>query len=259
MKIKTKINLSIILVLAVVFSACAQPKIIIKLDDLGARNGVPSCKPVLDLLLQRKIKVGLGVIAMRLDSSAARTYSPYIHAVNDKGEPLFEFWNHGYDHSDKLPPSDNFEFKGTPLAFQIDHLRKSDERVEMLLGIKMHTFGAPYNLADSICIQALEQRDNYRNILFGNPSVMGGSKLVNLNNRVNMESATGVVNYEYFLTQYQQRRSRFRDVMVVQGHPNQWDAERLSEFAKILDFLTAEHCEFVLPDVYSQTLKKSHN
>jgi len=55
------------------FAAFAQHKVILKLDDIGVKNGVCVAKPVMDYLLQKNIKASYGVIANRLDSTALST------------------------------------------------------------------------------------------------------------------------------------------------------------------------------------------
>jgi len=233
----------------------AQPRVIIKLDDLGSKDGVTKAAPVLDLLLARKIKASFGVIAKNLDKTAPDVYAKYINAKNDKGEPLFEVWSHGYDHSNNNPPNNNPEFKGTGYVFQDEHFNRADREVLNKLGVQMHTFGSPNNATDSNTLKVLALNKNYKVIMLdGSPSGLRNGILF-MNNRLNMESATGQVNYDYFVTQYQKLKTKYPDYIVMQGHPNQWDAARLAEFGKILDFLIAEKCEFVLPYQYYLKVK----
>ncbi|MBC7398434.1 MAG: DUF2334 domain-containing protein [Mucilaginibacter sp.] len=242
-------TLALVLVFGV-GSAIAQPRIIIKLDDLGSRNGRSTAAPVIDILVQRKIKAGLGVIAAQLDSTASVAYNTYLAATNDNGEKLFEIWNHGFNHSNNNPPNNNAEFKGTGYEFQKDHLIKSQARVKKLLGVTMHTFGAPYNASDSITNKVLGEQGDYRVFLFGNITANLPAAIKNYNNRVEMEITTGQVNYDHFVADYKKYKSKYKDIMVLQGHPNMWDAARLVEFNKILDYLIAQKCKFVLPVDY---------
>ncbi len=114
--------ITVVILLLIAIGGQAQPRIMIKLDDLGSRNNRSTAEPILANLLQRKIKAGLGVIASTLDSTAKNAYGKYLIATNDKGEKLFEIWNHGYNHSNNNPPDNSYEFKGTGYAFQKDHL-----------------------------------------------------------------------------------------------------------------------------------------
>jgi peptidoglycan/xylan/chitin deacetylase (PgdA/CDA1 family) len=233
----------------------AQPHIIIKLDDLGTKNGVCPAAPVLDILLKRKIKASIGVIALRLDSTALTTLKKYTDATNDNGEKLFEVWNHGYDHSNSNPPANNREFAGTGYGFQFTHFAFADERVKKLLGLQMHTFGSPYNATDSNTLKVVEKNKMYKVFLLNGGKSEFTNGVLFMNNRVNMESATGQVNYDFFVTQYQKLKIKYPDYMVLQGHPHLYDAAKQAEFNKIIDFLISQKCEFVLPYDYYLSLK----
>jgi peptidoglycan/xylan/chitin deacetylase (PgdA/CDA1 family) len=258
-KMRMKANVvrraTLIFVLILSVSASfAQPGIIIKLDDLGSRNSHSTAESVIDLLVQRKIKAGLGVIAAQLDSTAGTAYGKYLAATNDKGEKLFEIWNHGFNHSNKNPPANNMEFKGTGYDFQKEHLAKAQARVKQLLGITMRTFGSPYNASDSVTNTVIKEQGDIKVFLFGSFKTDEIPGVKNYNNRVEMEIITGQVNYDHFVADYQKYKNKYKDNMVLQGHPNMWDASRIAEFNKILDFLIAQKCEFVLPyDYYLAT------
>ncbi len=228
----------------------AQPRVMLKLDDLGSRNGRSTAAPVIDILVQRKTKAGLGVIAAQLDSTAGIAYGKYLTATNDKGEKLFEIWNHGYNHSNNNPPANSMEFKGTGYDFQKDHLAKAQARVKQLLGTTMRTFGSPYNASDSVTNIVIKEQGDIKVFLFGSFKTDEVPGVKNYNNRVEMEITTGQVNYDHFVADYQKYKGRYKDNMVLQGHPNMWDAARIKEFNKILDFLIAQKCEFVLPYEY---------
>ena len=249
------------IVVAALFSAVpftalrAQAVILLKLDDLASKNNMSSAAPVLDVLVARKVKASIGVIASRLDSTAGTAYKKYIRATDEKGRKLFEIWNHGYDHSSTNGPDKKPEFKGTGYAFQKEHFDKADKRVKQLLGVDMHTFGAPFNASDSTFNKVIGEHPKYRAVFFSSVKPVGLKRLMNLDNRVNMESATGVVNFDYFLTQYEKFKGQYQDYMVLQGHPNQWDAAKIAEFNKIIDFLIAHHHQFGLPYAYSQQKK----
>ncbi len=118
----------------------------------------------------------------------------------------------------------------------------------------MHTFGAPYNASDSVTNKVLDEQGDYKVFLYGNQPGTSPRGVKNLDNRVEMEITTGQVNYDHFVADYQKYKNKYKDYMVQQGHPNMWDAAKLIEFNKILDYLIAQKCEFVLPyDYYLHT------
>jgi peptidoglycan/xylan/chitin deacetylase (PgdA/CDA1 family) len=233
----------------------AQIKVIIKIDDFGSKNGQSHASPILDLLLSRKIKASFGVIAKSLDSTAAQVYGKYTSAQNEKGEKLFEVWHHGYDHTNNNPPNKNLEFSGTSYDFQSEHFNLADKVVLKALGVQMHTFGAPNNATDSNTFKVIALNKNYKVVMLDGSKSGIRNGLLFMNNRLNMENGTGKVNYDYFLTQYQKLSGQYQDYFVMQGHPYMWDAARIVEFGKVLDFLIAEKCEFILPYEYYLKIK----
>lgn len=228
----------------------AQTKVIIKLDDFGSKNDKSQALSVLDLLLSRKIKASFGVIAKNLDSTAARVYGRYCTSKNEKGEKLFEVWHHGYDHSNNNPPNKNPEFSGTSYDLQKEHFDRADKVVLKTLKVQMHTFGAPNNATDTNTFKVIALNKNYKVVMLDGSTSGMRNGILFMNNRLNMENGTGKVNYEHFITQYKKLSGKYKDYFVMQGHPYLWDAEKIAEFDKVLNFLIAQKCEFVLPYEY---------
>lgn len=226
------------------FSIYEQPrKIILKLDDFNTLNLTDGGKAVLDYLSSLKIKAGLGFIAGRNDETALAVFSSYLNEENGAGERLFEVWHHGLDHI-------NPEFEINDYIYQKAHFDGADALIKEGMRIQMHTFGAPYNHTDTTTNTIIAENPNYSVTLFNNPAPDLSLGILNLTNRVNMESATGVPSFSFFQSNYNNFKSSYTDYMVLQGHPNQWDTARLDEFKSIINFLLSEGCEFVLPYEY---------
>jgi peptidoglycan/xylan/chitin deacetylase (PgdA/CDA1 family) len=221
-------------------------KIFLKLDDFDAKKGQSASLPAMDYLLGKKIKAAIGFIAIKCDQSTLSVYATYLNAKNDKGEPLFEVWNHGLDHI-------NPEFDGKDYDYQKAHFEEADRLMKDLLRLQMHSFGAPFNRNDAITNIVIAENPNYKVTMFNNPAdpKIG---ILNLNNRVNMEIATGKPNYEAFVKNYNNKKNSYLDNMVLQGHPKMWKTEELNQFTEIIDFLIAQGCEFDLPYSYYQGL-----
>jgi peptidoglycan/xylan/chitin deacetylase (PgdA/CDA1 family) len=236
--------LSLIFVLNIfswlIFSA---PKIILKLDDIYVRKGVILCASTLNFLTQNKIKAGLGTIAGRNDSTMFSTLKKYLTAENAKQEKLFEIWNHGYDHS-------KTEFKDSIYEFQKSHFEKANRIIQQLLGIQMHTFGTPFNASDSVTNRVIHENPDYKIFMYSSIKPKLSNEILYLDHRVNMENGTGKPEFDYFLTNYNKLKSKYSDYAILQGHPNQWNTEKLEQFRKIIDFLISEGCEFVTPYEY---------
>ena len=143
-----------------------------------------------------------------------------------------------------------WEFSGTSYSYQKAHFDSATNLVKSKLGIQMHTFGAPYNQIDANFISVMTTDTNYKVLLFGqlNPT---GTGQVNLTNRVFIESATGVPDYNYFLTSYNSKKNIYTDYMVMQGHAYAWTTPaKQTEFRNIINFLISEGVEFMTPFGY---------
>jgi len=241
--------MKIIFFLCFLVSTCfssfqGQLKIILKLDDLASLNGSNSFKLVTDYLAENKIKAGLGIIGNRVDNKSKQALQSLIDLKDENANDIFEFWHHGYDHI--IP-----EFKGRDYAYQKDHFERGNQSVLNVLGIQMNTFGAPENAIDDTTFQVVNENPDYH-VFFFNwlPNCTSTEHLVIVNQRADMENGPGNVNYEYFVQRYNYTTQFWHDYLVLQGHPNVWQAEQLEEFKKIINFLKDKGVEFVLPNDY---------
>lgn len=224
-------------------ASVAQIKIILKLDDFGVKDGNCAALPVLDFLVHMQLKAGLGVIANRVDGTGLSVLNKYLGATNKDGEHLFEIWHHGLDH---VKP----EFNGTTYAYQKEHFDGATQLIKNSLHLQMHSFGAPYNANDTTTNLVIATDSNYKVTMFNKPAAAAGAGIMNLTNRVNMESATGIVDYNYFVTNFKNCKDSFTNYMVLQGHPLKWEQMHLTQFVQIIDFLLAQGCVFVTPYEY---------
>jgi predicted deacetylase len=236
-------------------NASAQLKVIVKLDDFGiVKNN--NAANVLDTIIAKKLKVAIGVIAKSLDSNARQEYTKYLQATDQNGQKLIEVWHHGYDHSKGNPPNNNFEFKGTLYQFQKEHFKHGDKLVKSKLGVQMHSFGSPFNKADNNTIKVIKKNKAYKVFLLKGGESGFRDDLLYLNNEVLMERTTGVINYQLFYDNYQATKDKYKDFIVIQGHPNGWDSSRIAEFLQIIKFLQSQNAEFILPYNYYLSLIK---
>lgn len=225
-------------------------KILLKLDDLQALNNVCPSSSVMDYLIQKQVKAGIGAIAKNFDNTAYSVMSPYLNATNSDGDKLFEVWHHGLDHIDP-------EFKGTTYAYQKAHFDQATQIIKSLLGVQMHSFGSPFNASDAVTNTVISEDPNYKVFMFSSVPAPASTGILNLNQRVDMENGTGNPDYAYLVTNYNAYKGTYTDYMVLQGHPNQWTAAKIDQFKLIVDYLTAQGCEFVLPYDYYRSLTLS--
>lgn len=228
-------------------------KVILKLDDLGVLNSVLACAPAMDFMLANNLKFGMGAIAARFDATAPAVLTPYMNAVNAKGEKLMEIWHHGFDHS-RDNPVGTWEFRGRPYADQKASFENADQTLKNLLGIQMRSFGTPYNQSDAVTNTVISENPNYKVMMFS--SVKSTSNgITYLDNRVNMENGTGLAEYSFFIKNYNNAKANYTDYMILQGHPNFFSSgsNNLEQFKLILKFLMSEGVEFVTPYEYYQS------
>ncbi len=151
-----------------------------------------------------------------------------------------------------------WEFSGTPYAYQKAHFDSATKVIKTKLGVQMRVFGAPYNQIDATLLQVMREDTNYKAILFGqiDPHPLSGQ--INLKNRVQIESATGVPDYNYFLSDYNSKKGIYTDYMVMQGHPYAWTTQaKLTEFQNIVNFLISDSVVFNTPYGYYRYLTDS--
>ena len=216
-------------------------KVILKLDDIAIAGYAPE---VMAYLKANNIKAGYGVVAKYLNGTSLSTLLPYINATNSVGDSLVEIWNHGYDHSHNSTIS--YEFKNMPYADQKSHLDDATSDVKSILGIQMHSFGAPYNNTDATTNAVLLTNPNYKVFMFSQvKSTTDG--IFYMSNRVQMETTTGTPLYNLFISKYNTYKNTYKDYMLLEGHPNYYTtgSSNFDQFKLILQFLISEGVEFV--------------
>jgi hypothetical protein len=228
-------------------------KIILKLDDLGVLNSVFAASPAWDYMKDNNIKWGSGAIASRFDATSNGVLSTYLNATNSVGDTLVEVWNHGYDHSYNSGTG-IYEFTGT-YADQKTHFDNATQAVKTYLDLQMHSFGTPYNASDANTNIVIGEDPNYKVMMFSDvKSTTNG--VTYLDNRVNMESATGNPEFSYFIDNYNAAKTGTTDYMILQGHPNYYTAgsSNLDQLKLIIQYLLSQGCEFVRPYDYYRSL-----
>lgn len=215
------------------------PKIVIKLDDLKPSRGGVHARWVraADFARDRKIKIGLGIIAKGMEEECA----PFCAWVKERrAAGGVEFWFHGYDHSGD---GKIMEFSGRPYEFQKEHVVASQELAKKKLGFAFASFGAPFNATDATAAKVLAEDTDLKVWMYGDTGRSGGKIVLERSYAVNLESPTIIANYGAFIEGYAHNRGAA--YFVLQGHPAGWGDDRFAEFVRIVDFLIAQKAEFV--------------
>ncbi len=218
--------------------------IVLKADDLLTDGSGELPKPFrrfFAFLKDRKLRAGVGLVGNSLES-ARPGYAQEIRAAIADG--TIEVWNHGYTHGHSVEPrsGEQWEFRNTPLDFQVVHLRRTQSLARKQLGVTLRAFGAPFNEIDSTTVAALRAVPDISIWLYG---ASGAGKIV-------FPKGTGVENpsfnpvFDYFRQLYDPAAA----LLTLQIHPGGWDDARWMEFEKVIDFLVAQGATFTTPSGY---------
>lgn len=242
-------------VLAGCLPASAQDKpekiVIIKADDI--RCPADGWNRFFELSRAKGVKVSAGIICDSLQNDQP-DYFDWLRTLQATG--LVEFWNHGWDHKRWVNDRNEQirEFAGTGYAHQKKHFTDAQEIMKKILGAPPVAFGTPYNASDSDTARVMKEDPDMRLFFCYEPQDLGDKTVARMNLRGESDG-TGKPNFEKFKETYMQNEGL--TFTALQFHPNNFDEERLAEYGKIIDFLTAEGWIFMLPSEYVSLLDKS--
>ncbi len=231
-------------------AAPAQPQVILlKLDDVVAGRAHGSAvsarwQRIADYLKTNNIKGSFGIICESLEKDNA-AYFQWIKDIHKVG--LIEFWLHGY-HLKKADEPGEFEH-GT-WEEQKATLEKSERLAKEKLGFALAAFGPHWSGTTPETDQALEAVAEIKIWLYGPRKPKYFSRL-SIERVLALENPTFVPDPAKFKATYE-KSAATREVLVLQGHPDQWDDQRWSGFVEIVEFLKSKNVVFLTPSEYLQ-------
>jgi peptidoglycan/xylan/chitin deacetylase (PgdA/CDA1 family) len=236
-------------------SPVVQPQIILlKLDDVVARR--VGAKPVSDRWLKVHdylksggIKGSFGVITESLEKDNA-IYFQWLKDVQAAG--LIELWLHGYK---MRGPSDQGEFEHGNAIEQQAILEKASRLAKEKLGFPFSAFGPHWSGTTVATDEALEAVPDIKIWLYG-PAKPKFFKRLSIERVMALENPTFVPDAVKFKTFYE-KNAATREVLVLQGHPDQWDDTRWAGFVEIIEFLKSRNVVFMTPSEYLAIKTKS--
>lgn len=252
-------HLLLLLGLAVAFisqSNAADPAdgpqiVLLKLDDVVPNRaaGAPVSarwQRIADYLKTNHIKGSFGIICESLEKDNA-AYFQWIKDIQQAG--LIEFWMHGY-HMKKADEPGEWE-QGT-FEEQKAILEKSARLANEKLGFALAAFGPHWSGTTEATDQALEAVPSITIWLYG-PAKPKYFRRLSIERVMALENPTFVPDPAKFKATYD-KSAASREVLVLQGHPDQWNEERWAGFVEIIDFLKSKNVTFMTPSEY---LKKT--
>lgn len=235
--------------------AGAAPLVVLKLDDMTVANGmVPGrWQRLTRFAEERRMKTSIGLIGNSLEGEHPG-YAAELKRLAATG--LIEFWHHGYDHKRWEKGGKTLcEFSGTDKEHQGRHFQLTQELAKQKLGLTFRTFGAPFNATDAVTAGVLAESPEIRVWLQGDSKAPAGKWVARIDYAVNIETPVHKPNYEALVKGYEAGSKNPPRYYVLQGHPMSWDEAAFAEFVRIIDFLTAKGCRFVLPAELPELLK----
>lgn len=214
------------------------PQIVLKLDDVklsGAVTVAAGWPRVAGHLAARNIRSAMGIIC---NSLAGDTPVYFDWITQQAAGGLVEFWNHGLTHLDG-------EFTTATYAQQKHNLVEANRLALEKAGLRLRSFGAPFNGTNNTTVQVLAEDADIGVWLFGDFTKNPGQVILGRANNVNLETPTGAPNHEAFIEGYAHNRGAA--YFVLQGHPAGWDDARFTQFGLVVDFLSAQGAHFVFP------------
>ena len=230
------------------YRGTTPPKIVIKLDDLKpTKNGKvhPHWLRVAEYAKAKNIKVSFGIITSGMATPDAAEFFQWVKDRNAEGS--FEFWNHGWDHGDRVDAATGKkiqEFCGETYEYQKKHMTDSNLLAREKLGFPFVSFGAPFNAVDANTVKVLEEEPDIKVWMYGDAKNPAG-KVILARDLIGIEYPTLLPSYSNFLENYAHNRGS--GLHTMQGHPGGWGDDRWEQFVKIADFLIAQKAEFLLP------------
>jgi len=238
--------------LVVLSSVISQQHVILKADDLALTQ---RWQRYFSYVESQRLVTTAGVIGNRLPAMSTQSID-YLRSLG-----FVEFWNHGWDHGlpppkceadfidprsdDEVSKVDTCEFYGTSADCQMEHMRLCHEAVIDYLGVVMYGFGAPENKHDCNTVPAF-LACGYDHWYFPKYSMLGcrPSGVCTLaRGGGEIEIPTGVPNFAGFFSSYDPNRP----LLVLQVHPNKWDAAMFAEFQQCLEYLLEQGVVFTTP------------
>ncbi len=233
-------------------AAHAEQIILLKLDDVIARR--VGTKPVSDrwqkvhdYLIEQGIKGSFGVITESIEKDNAM-YFQWLKDVQAAGK--IELWMHGYHMKTASEPG---EFENGTAAEQRAILAKGQRLAKEKLGFDLPAFGPHWSGTTDATDEAMEGVPEVKIWLYG-PAKPKFFTRLSIPRVMALENPTFVPDADKFIAFYEKSASK-KDVLVLQGHPEQWDDKRWEGFTKIIEFLNSKNVLFMTPSEYLQQAK----
>lgn len=264
-----------LLVLSIFINSCSDelsvkysnlPIVIIKADDL--MDTTPNWNRFMKIVDENQICAGIGVISKQLSTKNSISEIRRLSKIKQSNNfAVFEFWNHGFDHSKNGKET---EFYGTNLEYQLNHIQKSQDFFIDSLQCISHSFGAPFNKTTSetasalkrypdinvwMCYQKIEKEENNK---WKDPKKKA---IYSLDRFIILD-----VDYLYLMDfsidniKKNYDHDKTKPYILIQIHPERWNNKSFENFKKLIRFYKDQkRAVFMTPYQYYEFLHEKIN
>jgi len=234
-----------------------QTVVIIKADDL--RNLTPNWQLFIASSIKNTIPVSIGIIARDMTiASTIKEVKRISTLKNSNGDLSVEFWNHGYDHSN--PKKKKWEFNGFDYSHQVSDIKRSQEFFKNTLGLTCNSFGVPYNQSSELTHEALEEFPEIKVWMcfqkiekqfhpeWINPNL---SNISSTQSKILLDiKCQSIYDVPFQSVKKYLNAKPNIPYLVIQIHPNVWDAKDFLDYQNMIDYLKSKNVIFMTPFQY---------
>jgi hypothetical protein len=197
-----------------------------------------------DFIEKNRLKASSGVICGSLEGENP-AYFEWLKEHRKKG--AMEFWHHGYLMRTAEEKTGEFD-QGTWEEHKA-LLDRGEQLAREKLGFEFAAFGPHWSSTTDATDRALEAVPEIKIWLHG-PNKPKYFTRLSLPRVMGLEDPIFVPDFQKFQGTYNERAAA-QDVLVLQGHPDQWKSdEKWEGFFKIVEFLKSKGCVFMTPSEY---------
>ena len=226
--------------------------VVFKFDDLTETNW-KTWKTVTDIVISKNITAEIGLFVRSL-TVGSQDYLVYVQSLVDDPRH-FEIWMHGWTGEAK-------EFLETDYDLQLDHFYKARTTMLMKYDYILRDYGDHYWGGNKNTVKIVNEdpfikgwiyyENRKKEIVYG----LNQDKQVMPALNVYMETATGVVSYKKFHSDWIKFKADTLPYVVIQGHAWGYRSDSLrNEFTRIVDDLIARGVTFTHFNDYNRMIK----
>ncbi len=223
--------------------------VILKFDDLGTGT-FAGFDRVYEYCKENGIHASFGAIGKNCTDFSDAQWTKMQEWTKDG---VIEIWCHGYNHSinrDVEPYVSDYQ--GKTAAEYKENVQKVID-IFAPHGITVSSVGTPYNLNDDLFLDTLNKEfaGKITSVMYGKDANKVADSYM-LNNRVNVESGTGIPSFDTLKTSYQSNAvAKNYNYMVIQSHPGSYtDDAKMAELAASIEYLKEQGCIFMTATEY---------